>query len=244
MIAKQIFKTACVCLVTSVIAGVATPVFAGTDFTQLKTLNQSEFHRLATDFTSVSSYKGVTPAAPLGITGFDIGGELSSTQLGNSAVWKKAGADVSTLFVPKIHVHKGLPFNIDVGASLSAVPDSDIKLFGMEARYALIEGGVAMPAVAIRGAYTKLSGVSQFSANTKSVELLASKGFVMFTPYVGIGRVWGAVTPNVGGLQKVSPTANKLFAGINANLGLVNLGAELDRTGDNDTVSIKVGFRW
>jgi hypothetical protein len=91
MISKQIFKTACACLVTSVMTGVATPAFAGTDFTQLKTLSQSEFHRLATDFTSVSSYKGVTPAAALGITGFDIGGELSSTQLGNSTVWKKSG---------------------------------------------------------------------------------------------------------------------------------------------------------
>jgi len=244
MIAQQSFKSAYICLITSLIAGVAMPAIADTKFTQLKNLNQSEFHKLATDLTAVSSYKAVTPAAPLGITGFDIGGELSSTQLDNSAVWKKAGADVSTLYIPKIHVHKGLPFNIDVGASLSAVPDSDIKLFGAEARYAVIEGGVAIPAVSIRGAYTKLSGVSQLSSNTKSVELLASKGFVMFTPYVGIGRVWGAVTPNVGGLQKVSPTANKLFAGINANLGLVNLGAELDRTGDNDTISVKVGFRW
>lgn len=226
------------------VAGIALPSFASTDLTQLKSLTQAEFSKLSQDFSSAASYKGVIPATPLGITGFDLGVELSMTQLGDSAVWKKSGADISTLVMPKLHVHKGLPFNIDLGASLVAVPNSDIKLMGMEARYAFIEGGIATPAVSVRGAFTKLSGVSQLDLDTKSLELMASKGFVMFTPYVGVGRVWGSVTPNVGNLQKVSPTANKLFAGLNANFGLVNLAAEVDRTGDNDTVSVKLGFRW
>lgn len=231
-------------VVGSLFFGSSACAIAGTDFTQLKTLNQSEFGRLANDFTSAASYKGVTPAAPLGITGFDLGAELSFTPLANSSVWQKAGADVSTLIVPKLHLHKGLPFNLDIGASLSAVPDSNIKLMGFEARYALIEGNVALPAVAIRGAYSKLSGVSQLGFDSSNVELLVSKGFVMFTPYAGIGRVWGSVTPNVSGLQKVSPTASKVFAGVNANFGLMNLAAEVDRTGDNQSASIKLGFRW
>jgi hypothetical protein len=231
-------------LAASLMCSASALATAGTDFTQLKTLSQSEFGRLATDFTSAASYKGATPAAATGITGFDLGAELSFTQLANSSVWKKAGADVSTLIVPKLHVHKGLPFNIDIGASLSAVPDSDIKLMGLEARYSLLEGNAALPAIAIRGAYSKLSGVSQLGFDSTSVEVLVSKGFVMFTPYIGAGKVWGSVTPNVNGLQKVSPTANKLFAGVNANFGLMNLAAEVDRTGDNDTVSVKLGFRW
>jgi hypothetical protein len=219
-------------------------VSANNDFTQLKTLNQSEFKRLAADFTSAASYKGVTPAAASGITGFDIGTEVSFTQLANSSVWRKAGYDASTLIVPKFHIHKGLPFNLDVGASVGVVPDSNLKLLGLEARYSLIEGNVALPAIAVRGAYSKLSGVGQLGFNSTSVELLISKGFVMFTPYVGAGRVWGKLTPNVIGLQKESPTANKLFAGLNANFGLMNLAAEVDRTGDSDTVSVKLGFRW
>ena len=240
MFSKKVFQAAS----AGLLCAASTLATAGTDFTQLKTLNQSEFGRLANDFTSAASYKGITPAAATSITGIDLGAELSFTQLGNSAVWKKAGADVSTLIVPRVHIHKGLPYNIDIGASLSAVPDSNIKLMGLEARYSLLEGNAALPAIAIRGAYSKLSGVSQLGFDSTSVELLASKGFVMFTPYVGAGRVWGSVTPNVNGLRKVSPTANKLFAGINANFGLVNLAAEVDRTGDNDTVSVKLGFRW
>ncbi|MBR7799627.1 DUF6588 family protein [Undibacterium fentianense] len=238
MLSKKILCT------LGLMMGANSIAYAGTNFTQLKTLNQTEFNRLAKDLNSAASYKAVTPAAATGLTGFDIGAEVSFTQLANSSVWQKAGADVSTLILPKLHVHKGLPFNLDIGASLSSVPNSDMKLMGFEARYALLEGNLALPAVAVRGAYSKLSGVSQLAFDSTNIELLVSKGFVMFTPYAGIGRVWGSVTPNVNGLQKASPTSSKVFAGVNANFGLMNLATELDRTGDNQTVSIKLGFRW
>lgn len=226
------------------LTAIASTAHASTDFNQLKSLSQNEFNQLAKDFTAAGSYKAITPATPLGITGFDLGGEISVTQLENSAVWKKAGANISALPMPKLHVTKGLPFNIDVGASLIAVPDSNIKLLGLEARYAVLEGGVATPAVGVRAAYSKLSGVDQLGFDAKSLELVASKGFLMLTPYIGVGRVWGSVTPNVGNLQKAAPTSSKVFAGINANFGIFNLAGEVDRTGNNDTVSVKLGFRW
>lgn len=217
---------------------------ADTDFDRLNSLSQSEFKRLASDLVAATSYKAVTPAESLGITGFDLGLEVSFTNLSNSDVWKKSGADVKTLPMPKLHVHKGLPFNIDIGASLVAIPDSNIKLVGAEVRYALIEGGVATPALAIRGAVSKLSGVSQLDTSSRSLELVVSKGFLNITPYAGVGKVWGKVTPNVGLLSRVSPDANKVFAGVNANFGLFNLAAEVDRTGDAQTASVKLGFRW
>lgn len=223
---------------------ISTNAFASNDFANLKSLSQAEFNKLANDLTSVTSYKGVTPATPLGITGFDIGGEMSITNISNTSIWRKAGADFSNIIMPKLHVHKGLPFGIDLGASLSSATNSDIKLMGVEARYALLDGGVTLPAVGLRAAYSKLSGVSQLETNSKSIELLVSKGILNFTPYAGIGRVWSDVSSNVAGLQKVSPTASKVFAGLNANFGLVNVAGEVDRTGDNQTVSVKVGFRW
>jgi hypothetical protein len=226
------------------LAGLVLPAFADNNFNKLNTLNQTEFDRLAKDLTAVISYKGITPAAPLGVTGFDFGASVAVTQLDSSAVWKKSGSDVSSVMMSKLHLHKGLPFGVDLGASLTMIPNSNIKLIGLEARYALLEGTVATPALGIRAAYSSLSGVSQFDMNTKSIELLASKGFVMFTPYAGIGRVWGDATANVGSLKKSSQTSNKIFAGLNANFGLINVAGEMDRTGDSDTVSVKVGFRW
>lgn len=220
------------------------PAFADNNFDHLQNLSQTEFGMLAKDFTSAASYKSVAPGAPLGITGFDLGAEVSVTQLADTAVWKKAGVDVSSVILPKIHLHKGLPFDIDVGASLAATPNSDIKLVGFEASYAILAGSIATPSLSVRAATTRLSGVTQLDLNTQSLELTASKGFLLFTPYAGVGRVWGSVTPHVLSLHKVSTTANKVFAGLNANFGLINFLGEVDRTGDNDTVSVKVGFRW
>lgn len=226
-----------------VLATFSIPAIAS-NFSNVQNLSQAEFANLAKDFTAAASYKGVAPAEPLGIAGFDVGVELSSTKLEHADSWKKAGYDHASVYMPKLHAHKGLPFNVDLGVSLTAVPGSDIKLVGAEIKYAIIEGGTATPAVAIRGAATHLSGVKELDLDTRSVELLVSKSFLMLTPYAGIGKVWGKLTPNVSNLKKESPTANKVFAGVNFNLGLVNLATEVDRTGGNSTVSVKFGLRF
>ncbi|MEJ7806492.1 MAG: hypothetical protein WKG03_11315 [Telluria sp.] len=223
-------------------AVVCAPAFAD-DLDKVRDLTQAEFAKLAKDFTAAGSYKSVSPAEPLGVTGFDIGVELTSTKMAHGDIWKKAGADNSTLYIPKVHVHKGLPFGIDIGASLSAVPGSDIKLGGAEIKYAFLQGGVAMPAIAVRAAATRLFGVDELDMNTRSVELLASKGFLNITPYAGVGKVWGTLTPDFASLSKETPSASKVFAGVNFNLGLVNLATEFDRTGGNKSISVKLGFR-
>lgn len=225
-------------------AMLSVPAFAGDELENLRNLSQAEVGRLAKDFTAAASYKGVAPAEPLGITGFDVGVEMSATKMEHADVWEKAGADDTTLYMPKFHIHKGLPFDIDVGAFLAMAPGSDIKLAGAEIKYAIIGGNVALPAVSIRAAATRLFGVDEVDLNTRSLELTVSKGFLNVTPYAGIGKVWGTLTPNVGGLRKESPDANKVFAGVNLNLGLANLAAELDKTGGNRTVSAKLGFRF
>ncbi len=228
---------------TLVAAAASAPAMAGTDFDNVKLLSQSEFSKLSKDFMAAGSYKAVAPAEPLGVIGFDLGVELTSTKLDNSDVWRKAGADDSTLYLPKLHVHKGLPFKIDIGASLSAVPGSNIKLIGAEIKYAILEGGVAAPALSVRAAATRLFGVDEMDLDTRSLELTLSKGFLNITPYAGLGKVWGTVTPHVGGLRKESPTGSKVFAGINFSLGIANLAAEVDSTGGNRSASVKLGFR-
>ncbi len=226
-----------------VLATCCAPAYAADALDKLNNLLQPEFARLAKDFTAVASYKGISPAEPLGVTGFDVGVELTSTKLDHADIWKKAGEDDSTMYLPRVHVHKGLPFNVDVGASLAMVPGSDIKLFGAEIKYAIIEGGTATPSVAVRAAATRLFGVDELDLNTRSLELTVSKGILMATPYAGIGKVWGSADPNVARLRKESPSANKIFAGLNFNLGLGNLAAEVDSTGGNRSISVKYGFR-
>jgi hypothetical protein len=142
-------------------------------------------------------------------------------------------------------VNKGLPFGIDVGVMAGAVPATNIKLYGGELRYAIVSGGVAMPAIGIRGSYTKLTGVDQLDFDTKGVDLSISKGFLMFTPYGGIGKVWASSTPNgIPALSKESFSLNKVFVGANLNFGLTNLAFEGDRTGKASSYGAKLGFRF
>jgi len=232
-------------LVAVSLLAVSLPV-AAADINQIQTLTQDDFHKLSQDLGAALSYKPLTPTAPLGLTGFDVGVAVTATSIKNSAVLQKAGAgDHSTLPVPSLRVHKGLPLGLDVGVMVGAVPGTNVRLYGGELRYAIVSGGVAMPAIGIRGSYTKLTGVNQLDFDTKGVDLSISKGFLMFTPYGGIGKVWASSTPNgIPALSKESLSLNKVFVGINMNFGLTNLAFEGDRTGKATSYGAKLGFRF
>lgn len=213
---------------------------------QLNQLAQSEFRLFSEDLGAALSYKAVIPAEPLGIAGFDLGVSVTATQVENETIFNRAvsGGTVDTIYVPRVSLHKGLPLGFDVGAFYSAVPDSNINLWGAELRYALLEGGVASPAVGLRGTYSQLDGVDQLDFETRGVELTISKGFAFFTPYAGVGQTWVTSTPNVAGLSEEEFNLTKYYVGGNFNLGLVNLVLEGDRTGDATSYSAKFGLRF
>lgn len=232
------------------------PAFAANNITTLQNLGQADFNALSEDLGSALSYKPVAPAAPLGITGFDLGVEVTQTNMAKSSqLWSSitgGGNAVSSLYVPKLHLTKGLPLGFDVGLVYSKVPTTNISLIGGELKYAILDGGMATPAVAVRGAFTRLSGVNQLSFNTKSLDISVSKGFAMVTPYVGAGKVWVSSTANVASVApgytgmtlSDSFSQNKLFAGLNVNLGLANFALEADKTGGARSITGKFGFRW
>ncbi len=231
-------------LVTLLAAGSAQ---AATNIDQINLLIQQEFRSLSEDLTAAASYKGVTPATPLGITGFDIGVEVTGTKLAHKDAWERAttGTVPSTVYVPKLHLNKGLPFGFDVGAFYSSVPSSNIKLWGGEVRYAILKGGVAEPALGVRGTYSKLTGVSQLNFHTTGLELLISKGLTIFTPYAGVGRVWTTSEPvGISNVTKEEYALGKYFVGGNLNFGIANLAVEADKTGGATSYSAKLGFRF
>lgn len=232
------------------IAGFSSTASAA-DISTMQNLAQSEFRLLSEDLGSALSYKPVSPTEPLGITGFDIGLEVTSTDISKSsaalATASGGSSPITTLIIPKIHVAKGLPFGIDVAAFAASVPTTNIRLVGGELRVALLKGGVAYPAIALRGAMTKLSGVEQLALDTKSLDISISKGFLMFTPYAGVGQVWVTSTPQASAatvLTSESITQNKVFVGANLNFGLANFALEGDKTGGASSYSAKFGFRW
>lgn len=236
--------------ITCALACFAQPALAANDisltnFTGTAAKAQADFKSFSEDMGSALSYKAVTPAEPLGILGIDLGVEFSSTET-KSLATATGSSSTTSIIVPKLHVYKGLPLGIDVAAFYSSVPTTNIKLIGAELRYAILDGGIAMPAIAVRGAMTKLSGVDKFSFGTRSLDVSISKGFAMLTPYAGAGTVWVDSTPDatIPLLKKETLQMGKVFAGANLNLGLMNFDLEYDKTGKAASYSFKFGFRF
>jgi hypothetical protein len=225
----------------------AQPVWAA-NISNIGGLSQPEFKLFSEDMGSALSYKPITPAEPLGALGFDLGLEVTDTKLQNPGLWTTAtsgGFTSNSLIVPKLHILVGLPLKFDVGAFYSAVPSSNIKLYGGELRYSILEGGTATPAVAVRGSFSKMTGVDQLSFDTKGLDVSISKGFAMFTPYAGVGEVWSDSTPNrIPTLTKETFKQSKVFVGGNLNFLFMNLDLEYDKTGSDQSYSAKIGFRF
>jgi hypothetical protein len=177
----------------------AVPALAKTDITLPPGFTQDQFKNFSTELGLAISYVPLSPAEPLGdkLPGFDIGVEVTGVQLDTDKdYWKNIETYIgdtipSTLPVPKFHAQVGFPFvPIDVGFVYAKVPSTNIKYTGYEIKYAILEGTVATPALAVRGAYTKLSGVDDLDIDTKYLDLSISKGIAMFTPYAGYAMVW------------------------------------------------------
>lgn len=217
------------------------------DLVAIGALSQSDFRLLSEDLGAALSYKPLQPSEPLGVLGFDIGIAATATKLENSANYAGAfsGSVPTSLVVPTLRASIGLPLNFDVGVSYGVVPDSNIELWGAELRYAFIAGGTATPSVAVRASYTTLAGIDQLKFSTTAVDLSISKGFAMFTPYAGIGKVWVNSTPDATtGLAAEDFDLNKVFVGLNMNLAVINIAVEGDKTGDATSYGIKFGWRF
>ncbi|MEY8878371.1 MAG: hypothetical protein AB9M60_17820 [Leptothrix sp. (in: b-proteobacteria)] len=233
------------------VLGAVALLVAGTaqaaDLNSVGQIGQANFKALSQDLGAAVAYKGLVPAETLGLVGFDVGVGLTATQVENSTALRAAagGASVpASLPLASVRAVKGLPFNIDVGVALGKVPLSNVRTVGGEIRWAVIEGGIAMPAVAVRAAVNRLGGVDHLKVNTTTFDVSISKGFLMLTPYAGVGTVLVRSSAPGTSLASESFSKGKVFAGLNVNLGLVNLAAETDKTGNNTSYGLKAGLRF
>ncbi len=225
--------------------GLTSSAFASNDINNLPALSQSEFHGLSQDLGAILSFKQLESAAPEGITGFDLGFDLSTTNLAHQSDWNTAtsGSGVTTIPMAQVRVSKGLPFGFDVGGFYSGAANSNIKAYGGDIRYAILDGSALSPALGLRAAFSRLTGVSQLSFNTRSLDLTISKGFGPFTPYAGIGHVWINSNPDAStGLRDESFSADEGFVGLAMSFVVVHVALEANRTAGNNTYSFKLGF--
>ena len=237
-------RTAAVALAALTVFAAAPSVRAA-DFGDIGGLAQGEFRDLARDLGAAFSYKGVTPATPLGTLGFDLGIELTQTQLEHSRLFALAGADDhSSLLIPKVHIHKGLPANFDISAFIGGATQVDAYVWGAAVRWTFVDDGLVYPAVGVRGSYTNTTGTGDLKVATGAIDLLVSKRFTAVTPYIGAGMVRTEASVANSLLSKEKIDEGRFFAGLNVNLVALNLAFEAEKLGDNVSLSAKLGWRF
>lgn len=219
------------CIVLLLVLLTASPALAAKyDIAFDPTITSSEFGTIVREAGMVTAYRGVAPAEPQGLLGFDIGVEASFAEIDTSA-WNDAfvGSAPDYLAAPRLHARVGLPFNLDVGAAYVWVPDSDISSLGAELQWAILEGSAATPALALRGHYTTLQGVDELDLTSYGADAVLSKGLTIFTPYIGAGvvQIDGEYTGTDPVLQPLlqdqSFTEGRVFGGVEIDMTLIHL---------------------
>jgi len=212
-------------------------------------ITQTEFHGLSEEAGLAFSYLPAAPAAPLGFPHFEVGVEASVSAIKSNATYWQAvffpDSAPSYLPVPKLRVRVGLPFGIDIGVSYGYVPEINIETAGGEIKWAAFKGGTLMPAVAIRGTYSTLLGVSDLSLETYGADLSISKGFAIFTPYLGVGQVWmtSKESSSLVTLSSESISKTRGFVGLQIGIPLISFVAEAAFSSVNTyTARLSVGF--
>lgn len=205
--------------------------------------DQQDFRAVSEDLAAAFNYKPLKSTEPLGILGFDIGIGASYTSIENEQNWKNlTGSDFEQIGMVAATASKGLPLGFDVSGTIGYIPVADAKVFGAALSYALAEGSFISPAIGIRAAATRMQGIDDFSFETYSLDLSISKGFPFITPYGGIGVVRADSRPDDStGLNDETFNETKLFVGAQISFLLLNITAEVDKTGDTTTANLRLG---
>lgn len=230
-------------VLSSVVLSVSAPAFALDSFipSAVSALGTGAKDLLKT--TAIGSdHRAYMPASALGIVGFDIGVDVTAIKVSNefeAAMSAITGSPVSlaVIPVPRLSVHKGLPFGVDLGFSYFKLQDK-ASLWGGEAKWAFLNGGLVLPSIAARVSYSS-SKLWFLETSTFKFDVVASKNFMVFEPYGGLGiqswsgdlkldAIQAAVASAAGVSTHASGTSPHIYGGLAMKLLLLRITGEVD----------------
>ena len=167
------------------------------------------YERFMAEYAFGLSPKLMAPASTLGYSGFYMGleGSLTPTPNGgdsNDKRWYKGVGPLDespgVMFVPSVHVRKGLPWSMELGGTINYLAESELVGLGADVKWSIFEGyrhgfrGV-LPDVAARGSVVRVLGQSDIDMTIIGVDASMSYpfgigGMLSLTPYVGWQYLW------------------------------------------------------
>jgi hypothetical protein len=245
------------------VLGASQEAFALTSFTpsNASALTNATVNDLLKTVILGAEHRAYQPATPLGNAfGLDIGIEVTAIQASQDfqdALKLATGkSSIPALIpLPKLNVHKGLPWGLNIGASY--VGYQGYRILGGDIQWAFVSPTVIRPTMAIRlgGTYTDLFFMK---GRTYKLDFLVSKNLAyLIDPYIGLGYINGSGELNVPlqiqGAPAGLPTSvsghqsfgtGHFFVGVPLNVLILHLTAEYDYifTGGVRTFGAKISF--
>jgi hypothetical protein len=173
--------------------------------------DMANYERFMAEYFFAFSPKLLAPADTLGYSGFYMGLESTAitipdwnaTSVRTDPWYYGTGPDndkPDAMFVPAIHVRKGLPWSFELGGSINYLAQSETVGIGGEVKWSLFEGYLhgfrgVLPNLAARGSVVRIIGTTDLDITIVGVDGSISRPFaiggqVTLTPYGGFQYIW------------------------------------------------------
>jgi hypothetical protein len=204
-----------------------------------------DFRAFTRTFAAVMTSANLMPPETLGHAGFAVNAELSV--IGLPTLGSEDGqvllptdrTQTDSLLLPSVHVRKGLPFSLELGARVGWIDRSSMFTTTGELKWAVNEGFTWLPDIGVRAHVTQLMGNKDFNLTAAGLDVGVGKqfplgGMVTLTPYGGIDLVGVAASSDTLDFNQsrqvpTDPNANP-YAGLD-NTGIyeqVKLGENIN----------------
>jgi len=216
-------------------------------------LTQAQWKTFVKQVGAITAYKSLASAEPLGTMNFSIGINYSSSPIDQrNLAWVNTfthpDADCplgDAVSIPTLRARMGVSDNMDIGAYWTSAPGGNYGMVGGEFKYRFSQESEKLPAAAVRGSVTILTGVPDYDLQVYSIDVLASKKIAMLTPFVGFrgSLAIGTETTSKVNLNKESLFLTQGYAGVSYSIWMLSLAAEYDVSTVN-TFALAVGFNF
>ncbi len=216
-------------------------------------LTQAQWHTFTKEAGAILSFKSLASAQTLGKRRFKIAVDDAFSPVDqHHPAWINTFThpdencplgDVIT--IPTVRASMGVSDKVDVGGYWTTAPGANYGGVGGEVKYAFLQESERFPAAAVRTSVSVLTGVPDFNLSIYSVDLIASKGIAMFTPYVGIKEslAIGTETTSKVDLDRETLSITQGYAGVTYSTWMLNLAAEYNVSTVN-TFALAIGFNF
>lgn len=153
----------------------------------------------------------------MGIHGFEMSLQNSVSFIdatrysdGSPSPWNLAFSDEQApenLWIPSIHIKKGLPLSLEIGARTGMIQGDTGSIFGTYLRFSPVEGYHKAPELSMQVGYTGYIGNSELGVGTMDASVSIGKSIPfgpltgvnssVFRPFVGGGMYWLRADPRL-----------------------------------------------